>query len=180
MTYVFDTNSFRILGNYFPLRFPSFWKQFNVAVADEQVVSTREVYNELQYQLGVGHLSKWIEDNKRNGAVRLKGKERVQHLSKWIENNKGVFLVPQKEETRFVARILGVPHFHQMIGREAVFQGYPVADPFVIACAAVRKGCVVTEESLKENAAKIPNVCEHFGVKWTNLEGFMNGQGWEF
>ena len=25
-----------------------------------------------------------------------------------------------------------------------------------------------------------PNVCEHFTIKWTNLEGFMEQEGWKF
>ena len=33
---------------------------------------------------------------------------------------------------------------------------------------------------MKKNAGKIPNVCEHFGVDWTNVEGFMAREGWTF
>jgi hypothetical protein len=56
----------------------------------------------------------------------------------------------------------------------------PVADPFVIACAKIRGGTVVTEERLKPNAARIPNICQHFGIPCTNLEGFMQLMGWNF
>lgn len=59
-------------------------------------------------------------------------------------------------------------------------RGYPVADPFVVACARVRDGCVVTEEASRPNAARIPNVCGHFGVRCTNVEGFLREIGWEF
>jgi hypothetical protein len=55
-----------------------------------------------------------------------------------------------------------------------------VADPFVIAAAAIRGGTVVTQEHLKPNAAKIPNVCDHFGIPWTDVEGFMVHQSWNF
>jgi hypothetical protein len=50
-----------------------------------------------------------------------------------------------------------------------------VADPFVIACAHVREGCVVTQEKGKPNAATIHNVCDHFGVRSTDFEGFSYG-----
>ena len=30
------------------------------------------------------------------------------------------------------------------------------------------------------NAAKIPNVCDHFGIPCVNLEGFMAKEKWEF
>ncbi len=34
-------------------------------------------------------------------------------------------------------------------------------------------GCVVTQEKMKDNAAKIPNVCEHFAIPYIDLESFM-------
>lgn len=80
MIYVFDTNSFRVLGNYYPDRFPSFWEMFDG----------------------------------------------------------------------------------------------------LVAAAGARGGCVVTEEANTQNAAKIPNVCEHFGVDCTNVEGFMERESWTF
>jgi len=55
-----------------------------------------------------------------------------------------------------------------------------VADPFLIACAKVRGGTVVTEEGNKPNAAKIPNICGHFRVPCTNVEGFLTASGWRF
>lgn len=58
--------------------------------------------------------------------------------------------------------------------------GDPAADPFVIARAKIIGGCVVTEEKLKPNAAQIPNVCDHFGIDCTNLEGLIEAEGWQF
>jgi len=66
------------------------------------------------------------------------------------------------------------------VGEQQRLRGFPVADPFVVACARVRNGCVVTEEAKKPNAAKIPNVCEHFGLECTNVEGFMARNDWQF
>jgi Domain of unknown function (DUF4411) len=39
---------------------------------------------------------------------------------------------------------------------------------------------VVTIEVLKPNAAKIPNISQHFGVSCLNLEQFMEEEGWIF
>jgi hypothetical protein len=50
----------------------------------------------------------------------------------------------------------------------------------VIAKAKVVGGCVVTQEKKKPQAAKIPNVCEHFGIHCVNLEGFMEQENWTF
>lgn len=69
--------------------------------------------------------------------------------------------------------------FHDVVN-QARLRGTPVADPFVIAAANVKTGVVVTEERLKPNAAKIPNVCQHFKIPCTNLEGFMSQQSWSF
>lgn len=156
MIYVFDTNSIRVLGNYYPERFPSFWKRFRGFVVSGTVISVREVSNELEHQV----TQEW--------------------LSQWLKENRQMFVVPGPEETLFVAEIFKVPHFRTMVGTTQQLKGQPVADPFIVACAKVRKGTVVTEEGRKLNSAKIPNVCEHFGVRCTNVEGFLEANGWEF
>jgi hypothetical protein len=50
----------------------------------------------------------------------------------------------------------------------------------VIASAKVLDGIVVTQEVKKDGGAKIPNVCDHFEIRWTNLEGFLAENKWEF
>lgn len=156
MIYVFDTSSFIVSGHYFPDRFPSFWTSLNEMVANNRVISVKEVRNELD-----------VEVNK-------------QHLSDWIKSNGHVFLKATPEETDFVAEIFAIPHFLQLVRRKSIVQGQPVADPFVIAAAKLRNACVVTEEAKKKNAARIPNICEHFGISCTNLDGFMGDEGWQF
>ncbi len=140
MSYVFDTNSFQILKDIYPDRFPTFWNNFNEAVSDGVVVSVREVHREL---------------NNRNVP---------QWLLEWANENRQIFLRPDQAETDFVNKIFRVPHFRSLVSEHERLQGRPVADPFVIACAQVREGSVVTQEKGKPNAAKIPNVCDHFSV----------------
>lgn len=156
MIYVFDTSSLRVLGNYYPDRFPSFWEMFDDLVAAGRIVSVREARNELKYQ------------------------STKDHLDRWVDGNKGIFLSPTIAEVEFVSRIFEARHFQQLVSGRNLSIGRPVADPFLIAAAGARGGCVVTEESMKENAAKIPNVCERFGVDWTNVEGFMELESWTF
>lgn len=156
MIYIFDTNSLRVLGNYYPDRFPTFWKQFQEMIELGSVASVREVYNELERQISDTWLWGWVKDHRE------------------------FFLVPGPDETRFVGEIFRVPHFRAMVGEAQRLRGYPVADPFIVACAKARQGCVVTEEAKKPNSAKIPNVCEHFGVDCTNVEGFMARSNWQF
>lgn len=156
MIYVFDTTSFSVSHNFFPARFPSFWRDLGDLVSQGKVVSVREVLNELE---------RW---------------EIKSHLQEWANANKAIFMSPTREETLFVSEIFSVPHFQQLLSRKQMLTGAPLADPFVIASAKIRKGCVATEEEEKPNAAKIPNVCKHFKVECTNLEGFMEREGWRF
>jgi len=156
MDYVFDTNSIRVIGNYYPDRFPSFWERFNECADQGKIVSVREVYRELDLQI------------------------RKPSLREWIKNHKRMFLIPTQEETAFVGHIFSIKHFQALIKLRNQLTGRPVADPFVIALAYVKKSCVVSEETIKENAAQIPNICEHFGIDCTNFEGMMEREGWEF
>jgi hypothetical protein len=90
-----------------------------------------------------------------------------------------MFVVPTSEEAEFVAKIFTVPHFRILVGEKQRLKGQPVADPFLVACAHVRHG-VVSEEQEKPHAAKVPNVCKHFGVACTNGAGFLEAKGWKF
>ncbi len=102
------------------------------------------------------------------------------HVQEWIKKHSGIFLTPGAEETLFVAEILKITHFQALVSQSNILRGRPAADPFVIACAEVRSACVVTEEGFKPNAAKIPNVCKYFHISHTNLQGFMENEGWIF
>ena len=155
MIYVFDTNSLSELNAYYPDIFKSLWNQLDELVAAGEVISTREVYSELN----------------RSG---------LEHAIKWAAANPGLFTVPSVKETAFVATIFKVPHFQMLIDQKAQLRGTPVADPFVIACAYAHQGTVVTQEKLKPNAAKIPNVCAHFKVPCIDLKGFMVAHSWSF
>lgn len=155
-TYICDTNSFRVISNYYPSSFPSFWTQLDRFVAEARFGSVREVKKEIDNQ---------------NAS---------QHLSQWCGQNPVVFPAPTEDELHAVAEILGVPHFSQLIGEKQRLRGYPVADPFLVAKARVVGAVVITEEEFKPNAAKIPNVCNHFGVPFLDLEGFLRAVGWRF
>lgn len=154
MIHVLDTSSLIVLQHYFPNQFPTFWSNLDSAITAGEVVSVREVLKEFSSQ------KQWLSD--------------------WIKKQSGMFLTPGSPETEFVAKIFQVPHFQNLVTETQRLRGQPVADPFVIACAAVRNGCVVTEEAPKPNSAKIPIVCAHFGVQCTNLEGFLAARNWKF
>jgi hypothetical protein len=155
VTYFVDTNSLMVLRSYFPDRFPSVWENIRGLISEGRFLSVKEVLNELER-----HDSK--------------------HVLAWAKKNSSIFLQPTVSETACVVSIFAVPHFQQLIGAEQRLRGTPVADPFLVAAAKVHGGCVVTEEGFKKNAAKIPNVCRHFVVDYTNLEGLMERENWAF
>ncbi|ENX33520.1 hypothetical protein F889_02181 [Acinetobacter colistiniresistens] len=155
--YIFDTSSFSKLKHYYPSIFITVWTGLDAMVSSGEVISTREVWSELQ-----------------NGSPD-------QSLTDWISQRKKViFTTPCVEELLIVSEILKIKHFQSLIGKKQTLKGTPVADPFIVACAKHYNGCVVTEECFKENSSKIPNVCEAFDVECINLETFMQRQGWTF
>jgi hypothetical protein len=154
--YVFDNSPLSsMFRNYFPARFPTLWARFDDLVAGGDVVSTREALREI-----------------RNGPEG--------HCLNWCNNNHLLFATPTAAEAGHVAGIFAVPHFQQNIEMQKILNGGLNADPFVIARAMAEQKTVVTMEVRKPNAAKIPNICDHFGVRWLNLEAFMEEQGWAF
>lgn len=165
MIYVFDTSSLRALQHFYPRVFKSIWDSLDELVRQQCLISTREVFNELERQ-----------------AVS-------EDVLKWAKDNKALFTTPTGPELQFVAEIFKIKHFQGLIGAQQRLKGTPVADPFVIACARINKGTVVTEEGWqrptnplrpKPNAAKIPNVCAHFRIPCIDLEEFMHQQSWTF
>lgn len=155
MIYIFDSNVLiNLFRNFYRRRFPSLWEKFDAYVESGQIVSVREVFNEIE--------------------------GRDDKLSEWVKLNRSIFAQPSLEELAFVAEIFTVSHFQMLVRTEERLKGKPVADPFVIAKAKITQGCVVTDELLKPNAAKIPNVCKHFGVQYLDLEGFMEKENWTF
>jgi hypothetical protein len=165
MSYVFDTSSIRSLQHFYPRVFRSIWDGLEALASQGLLISTREVLNELERQ-----------------AVS-------EEVLQWVGDHRAVFRTPNAEELQFVATIFQVQHFQALIGQQQRLKGMPVADPFVIACAKVHGGTVVTEEGWmrpgaslmpKAHAAKIPNVCAHFGIPCIDLEEFMHQQAWNF
>jgi uncharacterized protein DUF4411 len=155
MIYVFDSNALiDLFKHFYRNRFPSLWEKFDLSVKEGNVVSVREVFNEIE-----GY-------NDR--------------LSEWTKSNRYFFQQPSTEELVFVAEIFKVAHFQSLVRKKERYQGKPVADPFVIVKAKAHSGCVITQEIKKPNAAGIPNICEYFGLDYSNLEGFMEREDWTF
>lgn len=156
MIYVFDTSSFSEFQHYYPQSFPTIWEYLDDYVAKGSILSEKEVMLEI--------------DNWNTSAF----------VKEWAARNKSIFRKPFSDETEFIQEIFKIPHFLQLIDVKKILTGKPVADPFVIALAKVNEGCVITQEKFRPNAAKIPNVCKHFGIDCKSLEEFMACEKWSF
>ncbi len=156
MKYVFDSGPLiDLFRHYYPERFPSLWEKFHELVSNGNIISVKEVYNEI---------------NTRKDA-----------LTTWAKDQKDEFFSPSTaEELGFVTEIFKVRHFQSMIRNKERLSGKPVADPFVIARARIFQCPVVTTETFKDNAAGIPNVCKHFSILCINTEEFMKQENWSF
>ena len=156
MIYVFDSGPLiDLFRHYYPDRFPSLWENFDTLVLEQRIISVREVRKELE--------------------------GRGDRLSAWVKGHRELFSTPATDELNFVAEIFKVTHFQMLVRKKERLNGKPVADPFVIAKAKIQaEGCVVTQEIYKPHAAKIPNVCERFGISCLNLEAFMENEKWRF
>jgi hypothetical protein len=113
MIYIFDTSSIRELKHFYPSVFKSIWDGLDRLIKQGNLWSTREVWNELDFQNVSPDVETW----------------KIQH--------KKIFAQPNATELQFVAKILQISHFQNLIGEQQRLKGTPVADPFVIACAKV-------------------------------------------
>lgn len=159
MIYIFDSSSLFSLQFYYPNQFPTFWEKFNNLVIKEEVLSVKEVFAEIEE------------------------KSTEKHVFEWCTVNKTIFKKSESNESNFMAEIFTVPRFREIVKPKDILKGKPVADPFVVASAKIRNGCVVTQEKFIEqpiDAPKIPNICKYFNIDCTNLEGFLIKEGWQF
>lgn len=98
----------------------------------------------------------------------------------WTRDHSHLFPTPTAEEATFVGQIFQIRHFQQLIEKKKLLKGGFNADPFLVARAAVLRATLVTMESKPPNGAKIPNVCERFGIECINVSMFMEREDWVF
>ena len=91
MVYIFDTSSFKVLGNYFPKSFPTVWQKIDLLVSEGKLQSVREVLKEVEY----GNNKQFVLD--------------------WIDFNKQIFLPPTAQKTLFIAEIFSISNFKDLV-----------------------------------------------------------------
>ena len=151
--YVFDSGPFIDLNNYPPDIFSSFWDNFNRMLYDGEIISSIEVYRELE---------NYNDD----------------FIAEWTKKNKPYFQKPTLEEQSIVQDILRL--HPELVRQSNLLSGKPVADPFVIAQAKAYNCILVHREKFKPNAHNIPNVCKSFEVTEISLFDFFRMENWKF
>jgi Domain of unknown function (DUF4411) len=150
--YIFDSGPFIDLKNYPGDVFSSLWENFMQMINDGEIISSSEVFRELE--------------------------DYDDEIAAWAKLNKNVFIKPTLEEQVQVQKIL--EKHPDLVKEEAILLGKPYADPFVIAQAKMHNCVLVHSEKFKPNAHKIPNVCSTFKVEETNLFDFFRREKWKF
>jgi hypothetical protein len=154
--YLVDTNVFRAIENYYPSKFKTIWININQLVSSGRFLSVREVKREID---GSG----WQE-----------------FMKDFFTKNQNIFTTPCERQLTTVRGIMGTNYGRQLVRKKQWNGGLPVADPFLIAAAAVVKGGIVVTREEKREGAKIPHICSVHKVKCMNLEEMMDAEGWSF
>lgn len=159
--YCVDTSSL-IRLKVFPVTiFPGVWRNVDQLVAQERLISPDQVLEEIR-----------VQDDE---------------ILEWANRHSAVFKRLDGKQLAWVAEIL--KRFPDLVDWD---KERPDADPFVIALALAGKRAedeklfrhecaVVAEERRSRNGrAKIPNVCEGYGVRCMDLLGMFEAEGWRF
>ncbi len=150
MIYVVDTCIMRELFHYKRSVVPEIWEGLEYLIENGEVVFAKESYSELEKQ--------FVENN---------------YPQQWIKAYKKYFLPANNEECIIVSEIYSYRNFENNVAKRNLLEGRPVADAFIVAKAKIIGGIVVTREKYTPNAARIPNICEKFGVECMYEEEFQ-------
>lgn len=120
-------------------------------IKNGDLISVKEVYNEMERQ-----------------------HQKDSEILKELKSIKHIFLEPTNdEEIKIIQDIYKNINFRNNIKEKNILNGSPVADAFLVAKAKIENAILITSEKFSPNAAKIPNMCEKYDVKYINYEQFL-------
>ena len=152
MKYVIDTNALRTFFRFYYREVtPDLYKNFDKMIDSKELISVKEVYNEMERQ-----------------------HQKDSDVLKELKNIKHIFLEPtNEEEINIIQDIYKNINFQHNIKEKNILEGKPVADAFLVAKAKIENAVLITSENFSPNAAKIPNMCEKYSIKYINYEKFL-------
>lgn len=143
--------------HYPPDIFPTLWKNIEDLIEEEILISSEEVYKELE----VGG----------------------DDLYNWASKYPNLFVSSSDLDVQNqLIRILSNPEHSKLIPPNTTSK--TIADPYVIAVAKV-KGCTVIsaeefQTSPSPKKTKIPNVCRDLGIPHMSFIEFIRIQSWKY
>ncbi len=158
--FLLDSNIFIEAKNrYYGFDFcPIFWDFIDKEINKNTILTIKEVYNELSN--GNDDLTHWIKERKDSAFFISFDDEETQkefaQIAQYVVDN-----FSQEEANKFLS----------------------VADPWLIAKAKVLEAVIVTHEvpaPSNTKKVKIPNICIHFGVDYTNPFNMLRKLGAKF
>jgi hypothetical protein len=160
MIYLIDSNIFIEAKNrYYGFDFcPAFWDFLDKEISKTTIFSIKEVYTELSK--GDDDLALWIKDRKDTS-----------------------FFIPVDDEETQKEFMKIAQYVQSNFSQEEVNKFLSVADPWLIAKAKVLGATIVTHEVLaptNTKKVKIPNICAHFGVNYSNPFNMLRDLGAKF
>lgn len=158
--YCIDTSAWTNIKRLYPFDiFPSLWEKLDTLIQNNRLISPQQVHEELK---------KWDDD-----------------VFRWVKQRRKLFRQLDEEQIAVAKDILH--KFPNLIDWQKETAD---ADPFVISLAIVEtrnltllggECIVVSNEKLGGGTkAKIPDVCNDFGVKHFSSIEFFNNEGWKF
>lgn len=153
--YCIDTSALVDLMKRFypPDIFPSLWEDLKKLISQGNLIAPKQVLKELE-----------------------KYGDRDDPLLKWAKRNKGMFVdLTEKAQLQSVKEIL--ERFPNLVDSNKEEE----ADPFVVALAKVEGYSVIASEKIGSiDRPKIPDVCNHYGIKCLSLQEFFREQKWVY
>jgi predicted nucleic acid-binding protein len=132
--------------------FPTLWAKMDALIAEGRLISSEEVFQELERKEG-------------------------DTLHAWAKERHDIFL-PLDQDIQLRASRIMASHSRLVDGRT----GKSFADPWVIATADAHRCTVVTGEKAtgKADRPKIPDVCRHMRISCISFVDLIREERWRF
>jgi hypothetical protein len=159
--YIFDSSAFITINRFYPFSLvPDLWDKLSSMIKDRRIISHKFVLEEINPKT-----------------------ENPDFLGNWVSDKVDIFKPITREQTNYVAEILG--KFPKLIDYK---KEKDQADPWIIALARelneqpslFETEVIVVSQESKTSPHKIPAACKYFDIKHENLFDLFKSKNWIF
>jgi len=159
--YVIDTSSLIDLNYRYPVDvFPGIWKNLEKLIANELLLSPKEVLKEIKDE----SLKEWAKKQKK--LFRELDELQVQIVQEILKKYSSL-AKPDKDGPQADPFVIALA-----VSLEK--------DPQKTLIKTIKKRIIVTEERLKGSKEKIPFVCKDYDIDCINVIELFRTEGWKF